>query len=122
MRIVSLVDHYIGESEPAEAQYICEIHKFSHFICANSALDLNASIRRIDLFCKLVAPVFISIVEGYSTFTAIWTVVILTTISVVIEYFAIARVCESTLCSVIDSDTLSLGVLSSPRIVSFQGS
>ena len=58
-------------------------------------LDLNASMRRIDLFCKLVAPVFISLVDGLSTRTAIWTVLGLNTASMLIEYVAIAHVYHS---------------------------
>lgn len=58
-------------------------------------LDLNASMRRIDLFCKLVAPVFISLVDGLSTRIAIWTVLGLNTASMLIEYIAIAHVYHS---------------------------
>jgi iron-regulated transporter 1 len=54
--------------------------------------DLNASMRRIDLFCKLVAPVFISLVDSFSTRVAIWTVLGLSTASVLVEYVAIAQV------------------------------
>lgn len=54
--------------------------------------DLNASMRRIDLFCKLIAPVVISFVDSYSTRVAIWTVFGLNTASVLVEYLAIAQV------------------------------
>ena len=57
--------------------------------------DLNASMRRIDLFCKLVAPVFISLIDGISTRYAIWTVFTLNTASVLVEYMAIAQVYQS---------------------------
>ncbi|KAJ5782408.1 hypothetical protein N7457_004182 [Penicillium paradoxum] len=57
--------------------------------------DLNASMRRIDLFCKLIAPVFISLVDSLSTQYAIWTVFGLNTASVVVEYMAIAQVYQS---------------------------
>ncbi|CAI7585253.1 unnamed protein product [Penicillium glandicola] len=57
--------------------------------------DLNASMRRIDLFCKLVAPVFISLIDSISTRYAIWTVFILNTASVLVEYMAIAQVYKS---------------------------
>lgn len=60
-----------------------------------SVPDLNASMRRIDLFCKLVAPVVISFVDGFSTRVAIWTVFGLNTASVLIEYLAIAQVYRS---------------------------
>ncbi|KAJ5817582.1 hypothetical protein N7447_007590 [Penicillium robsamsonii] len=57
--------------------------------------DLNASMRRIDLICKLLAPVFISLVDSISTRYAIWTVFILNTTSVLVEYMAIAQVYQS---------------------------
>lgn len=55
--------------------------------------ELNASMRRIDLFCKLIAPVFISFVDSFSTPVAIWTVFGLNLASVLVEYVAIAQVC-----------------------------
>ncbi|BCR88752.1 putative iron-regulated transporter [Aspergillus chevalieri] len=57
-----------------------------------SRQDLNAYMRRIDLFCKLLAPVFISLLDGLSTKAAIWTVFGMNAVSVVIEYGAIAQV------------------------------
>ena len=36
--------------------------------------ELNSGMRRIDLVCKLVAPVCISLVEGYSSRGAVWVV------------------------------------------------
>lgn len=51
--------------------------------------------RRIDLFCKLIAPVFISLVDSFSTRVAILTVLGLNTASVLIEYVAIAQVYRS---------------------------
>ncbi|KAJ5636060.1 uncharacterized protein N7484_009373 [Penicillium longicatenatum] len=57
--------------------------------------DLNASMRRIDLFCKLIAPVFISFVDSFSTRFAIWTVLGLNSVSVLVEYVAIAQVYQS---------------------------
>jgi iron-regulated transporter 1 len=51
--------------------------------------------RRIDLFCKLLAPVFISLIDSLSTHNAIWTVFGLNTASVLIEYIAIAQVYHS---------------------------
>lgn len=48
--------------------------------------------RRIDLFCKLIAPVFISLVDSFSTRVAIWIVLGLNTVSVLVEYLAIAQV------------------------------
>ncbi|KAJ5719339.1 hypothetical protein N7493_007794 [Penicillium malachiteum] len=57
--------------------------------------DLNASMRRIDLICKLIAPVFISLVDSFSTKFAIWTVLGLNVASVLIEYIAIAQVYQA---------------------------
>ncbi|KAJ5098596.1 Major facilitator superfamily domain general substrate transporter [Penicillium argentinense] len=51
--------------------------------------------RRIDLFCKLIAPVFISLVDSFSTRVAIWTVLGLNMASVLVEYVAIAQVYRS---------------------------
>ncbi|KAM0723125.1 hypothetical protein Q7P37_001325 [Cladosporium fusiforme] len=53
---------------------------------------MNAQMRRIDLFCKLVGPLAISIVDSYSTAAAIFTTGTMSTGSVLIEYLAIARV------------------------------
>ncbi|KAJ5969538.1 hypothetical protein N7501_005786 [Penicillium viridicatum] len=61
----------------------------------NRMADLNASMRRIDLFCKLLAPVFISLIDSISTRYAIWTVFTLNTASVLVEYMAIAQVYQS---------------------------
>ncbi|KAL4802103.1 Ferroporti-1 [Aspergillus unguis] len=58
--------------------------------------DLNASMRRIDLFCKLVAPVVVSLMDGLlSTRNAIWGVLGLNLAVVLVEYFAIAQVYHS---------------------------
>ncbi|KAJ9482693.1 hypothetical protein VN97_g10733 [Penicillium thymicola] len=57
--------------------------------------ELNASMRRIDLFCKLLAPVFISLIDSISTRYAIWTVFTLNTASVLVEYMAIYQVYQS---------------------------
>lgn len=55
--------------------------------------DLNASMRRIDLFCKLVAPVVVSLMDGVlSTRVAIWAVLGVNVTVVLVEYFAIAGV------------------------------
>lgn len=53
---------------------------------------LNSTMRRIDLICKLVAPVGIGLIDGYSTSTAIWVVLIQNLASVGVEYFAIKQV------------------------------
>jgi Ferroportin1 (FPN1) len=48
--------------------------------------------RRIDLFCKLFAPIFISFLDSWSTEIAIWTVVGLNVSWVMIEYLAVTQV------------------------------
>lgn len=54
--------------------------------------ELNSAMRRIDLICKLIAPVGIGLLDGYSTRVAIWVVFAQNAISVAVEYFAIAQV------------------------------
>ncbi|KAI1510977.1 Ferroportin1 [Pyrenophora tritici-repentis] len=54
--------------------------------------DLNSAMRRIDLVCKLIAPVGIGLIDGYSTRIAIWVVFAQNAVSVLVEYFAIAHV------------------------------
>jgi iron-regulated transporter 1 len=56
---------------------------------------MNAQMRRIDLFCKLVAPLAISLVDSYSTKVAAIVTAALSVASVSIEYFAIARVYQA---------------------------
>ncbi|UNI16028.1 hypothetical protein JDV02_002504 [Purpureocillium takamizusanense] len=56
---------------------------------------VNARMRRIDLFCKLLGPLFISLVTAASTLIAIWTVLGLNVASVLVEYICIARVYKS---------------------------
>lgn len=53
---------------------------------------LNSQMRRIDLVCKLIGPLAIALVDGYSTTIATVTVLGMNASSVLIEYFAIARV------------------------------
>lgn len=54
--------------------------------------ELNSAMRRIDLVCKLIAPVGIGLLDGYSTKIAIWVVFIQNAVSVGVEYMAIAQV------------------------------
>lgn len=53
---------------------------------------LNARVRRIDLFCKLLGPLVISLINEASTTVAIWVTLAMSCASVVVEYFAIAAV------------------------------
>jgi len=52
--------------------------------------------RRIDLMCKLIAPLFIALTDGISTELAIIVNFAMNVASVVVEYFAIARVCPAS--------------------------
>ena len=54
--------------------------------------EMNAQMRQIDLLCKLVGPLFIALVDGYSTEAAIIVNFAMNATSVVAEYFAVARV------------------------------
>ncbi|KIX02339.1 uncharacterized protein Z518_08280 [Rhinocladiella mackenziei CBS 650.93] len=53
---------------------------------------LNAQMRRIDLFCKLVAPLAIALLHGWSANLAAWTTLVTNTLSSAIEYLLVARV------------------------------
>lgn len=53
---------------------------------------INSQMRRIDLLCKLFGPLFIALVDGYSSELAIIINFAMNAASVIIEYFAIARV------------------------------
>ncbi|KAJ9636016.1 uncharacterized protein PV06_01164 [Exophiala oligosperma] len=53
---------------------------------------LNAQMRRIDLFCKLVSPLSIALLHGWSPSIAVWSTLFTNALSVGIEYFLIARV------------------------------
>ena len=48
--------------------------------------------RRIDLLAKLLAPVFVSLLDEYSFTLAIWVVFVQNAMSIMVEYFAIAQV------------------------------
>jgi iron-regulated transporter 1 len=52
--------------------------------------------RRIDLMCKLIAPLFIALIDGFSTELAIVVNFGMNVASVIVEYFAIARVCPAS--------------------------
>lgn len=53
---------------------------------------LNSQMRRIDLVCKLIGPLAIGLVDGYSTNIAIVSVLGMNVSSVLAEYYAIATV------------------------------
>ena len=52
---------------------------------------LNSQMRRIDLVCKLIGPLVIALLDGYSTAVAILAVLGMSASSVLIEIFAILR-------------------------------
>ncbi|PTB36456.1 hypothetical protein M441DRAFT_51191 [Trichoderma asperellum CBS 433.97] len=54
--------------------------------------DMNAQMRRIDLLCKLFGPLFIATIDAYSSRVAIIANFAMNAASILIEYFAIARV------------------------------
>lgn len=53
---------------------------------------MNAQMRRIDLLCKMLGPLFIALIDGVSTELAIIVNFAMNVASVVVEYYAIARV------------------------------
>lgn len=53
---------------------------------------LNSQVRRIDLFCKLIGPLVISLIDGFATEIAISVTFGMTVLSVAVEYLAIAQV------------------------------
>ncbi|KAK3934074.1 Ferroporti-1 [Diplogelasinospora grovesii] len=54
--------------------------------------DLNARMRRIDLLCKLLGPLFISTIAVSSTLIAVWVTLGMNLAAVVVEYLFIAQV------------------------------
>jgi len=56
--------------------------------------------RRIDLICKLIGPLFIALIDGISTEVAIIINFLMNVASVLVEYFAIARVCSANIVSI----------------------
>jgi iron-regulated transporter 1 len=48
--------------------------------------------RRIDLLCKLLGPLVISLLAVASTVIAIWIILMMNVLSVMVEYICIARV------------------------------
>ncbi|KAF2500349.1 iron-regulated transporter [Lophium mytilinum] len=58
--------------------------------------ELNSQMRRIDLICKLAGPFFIAVLDGISTEIAIITNLALNVASILVEYYAIAKVYNTT--------------------------
>jgi iron-regulated transporter 1 len=55
-------------------------------------MTMNAQMRRIDLLCNLFGPLFIALLDGISTEVAIMVNLFMNVASIILEYFAIARV------------------------------
>ena len=55
-------------------------------------IALNSQMRRIDLLCKLIGPLFIGLIDGISTELAISLTFGMNLTSVFPEYYAIAKV------------------------------
>ncbi|KAL1757468.1 Ferroporti-1 [Schizophyllum commune] len=72
-----------------ERDWVCTLHSSKY---PWRSPILNAQMRRIDLFCKLAGPFLISIVDGVSTEVAILVNLSMNLASILVEYFAIARV------------------------------
>ena len=53
---------------------------------------LNSQMRRIDLICKLIGPLFIALMNDISTKTAILVNLGMNVSSVIAEYFTVAQV------------------------------
>ncbi|GAB7339085.1 hypothetical protein MBLNU457_5740t1 [Dothideomycetes sp. NU457] len=53
---------------------------------------MNSQMRRIDLFCKLVAPLIIALIDGYSTKIAILITFSVAVVSLPLEYVLISKV------------------------------
>lgn len=58
---------------------------------------MNAKMRRIDLFCKLMGPLTISLVTIASIEIAIWTTLFMNVASVLIEYLFIHQVSDHSI-------------------------
>ncbi|KAM0332310.1 hypothetical protein ACHAQA_002586 [Verticillium albo-atrum] len=55
-------------------------------------LRMNSQMRRIDLFCKLLGPLFIALLDSSSVQAALLVNFVMSVTSVMVEYYAIARV------------------------------
>ena len=74
------------------------VRLFLHSVyCGGLDIDpvINARMRRIDLFCKLLGPLIVALINGASTLVAIWVTLGLSAVSIPAEYFCIASVCDT---------------------------
>lgn len=58
--------------------------------------EMNAQMRRIDLFCKLVSPLAVALLDGWSSVFAVACTLGINGVSILAEYFLIAWVYRST--------------------------
>lgn len=77
----------------------------------NEALlrEMNSQMRRIDLFCKLVSPLAIALLDGFSSTVAISATLAINVVSSVAEYILIAWVFKKTPALSKVCDTQSTG-------------
>lgn len=68
------------------------VSEFFAWKCTYLSSGMNARMRRIDLFCKLMGPLTISLVAIASTEIAIYTTLGMNVASVVTEYVFIEQV------------------------------
>lgn len=54
--------------------------------------NINSQMRRIDLFCKLLSPLFVALLDGVSTRVAVLVTFCVNIVSMLLEFFLIARV------------------------------
>jgi hypothetical protein len=76
---------------------------------------MNAQMRRIDLVCKLLGPLFIALIDGISTETAIMVNFGMNVCSVVVEYYSIAKVRPQSLASGLESTLLTVRLRSTTK-------
>lgn len=74
--------------------------------------------RRIDLLAKLLAPVFISVIDDFSHMAAIWVVFGQNLLSALIEYFAIAQVSGASTLGVVYPEAYAQVYEAVPRLQS----
>ena len=64
----------------------------AHCVLLTANPEVNAQMRRIDLTCKLMGPLFIALMHSISAEVAILVNLGMNVASVIAEYFAIAHV------------------------------
>jgi hypothetical protein len=67
------------------------------FAKADKFKVMNSQMRRIDLVCKLGGPLLIALLSGYSNSAAIISNLAMNCLSIVYEYYGIARARSTTM-------------------------